>query len=116
MKNATHKFVAVCIGAPLMALMVAAPTAFAAPCDASCGVGGASGGNGGIKSGGKANGGQVVGPRGGTFSGTVATNGPTSSGRIVTAPDSQFGAGTLSGNFTTLPGKGHCTGGLTQFC
>ncbi|WP_101952698.1 hypothetical protein [Mycobacterium sp. 3519A] len=116
-KNAAVKILAVGIGAPLVVLMVGSPTALAKPCSASCSVGGAEGGNGAIKSNNKAKGGQLVGPRGGINAGTAATiSPPVSAGRVVTAPGSQFGAGTMSGNFSKTPVKGRCTGGLASFC
>jgi len=108
--NNTVKIAAVCICVPLVTFGVAAaPVAVAAPCDASCGVGGVAGGTGALKSNGKANGGQYVGPSGTTISGTIRTDNPVTAGH-ENYQDPTAGTGTASGNFTTLPGHGHCTG------
>jgi hypothetical protein len=117
MKN-TIKVIAVCVGAPLVALGVGVPTAWADPggCSGVCSVGGAGSfgdvpaGNGGIKSGGKANGGHLVGPNGGSNSGGLATSTGPGTGHIV------LEQGSASGNFNSDPGKGHCTGSLSHLC
>jgi hypothetical protein len=120
------------VGAPLMALGVGSPTASAAPCSANCGVGGFPGiqqdgqdvvapGTGAVRSGYKAKGGLIVGPYGGTLSGTSgATSAPydlTTGGSGHWDLKNPADPGTRSGNFTTIPTfKGRCTGALVADC
>jgi hypothetical protein len=116
MKSTTGKFVAICISAPLLALGLTAPVAWAAPdgCSQPCTVGG-SGGPGAINSDGKANGGHLVGPLGGTNSGTTAVGNASGYGaghRVVFGG----GGGSFSGNFTTVPGHGTCSGVYGGIC
>jgi hypothetical protein len=84
-------------------------------CSSNCAVGGA--GNGGASSNGAAQGGHTKTTQPGmgsaSMSGTAAVGGTT--GRIA-INNPTFAIGSASGNFTTVPGKGHCTGALTGLC
>ena len=79
-------------------------------CSSSCNVGGSAPGS-------PAQGGHtkisVSGMGSASMSGTAAAGGST--GRIV-INNPTFATGSASGNFTTVPGKGHCTGALTGLC
>jgi hypothetical protein len=90
-------------------------------CSSNCSVGGSTydgGGTGRINSDGKAQGGYknytVTGddPYHFTFTGTLPADG---GGRYGSGHSVNPG-GTISGNFDTLPGTGHCTGSRANLC
>jgi hypothetical protein len=120
MKKTFLGAVAVCVGAPIVALGVAAPAAWAAPntsdpCSGTCAVGGL--GNGGTNSDGAAQGGHVnqFGPILPdviiSASGTVLNQGPNAAGH-VTFTGTDFNGNSISGTASGNFGKGniHCTG------
>jgi hypothetical protein len=121
MKKTFLGAVAVCVGAPIVALGVAAPAAWATPntsgpCSGTCAVGGGLG-NGGINSDGAAQGGHLnqFGPVLPdviiSASGTVVTQSIDGAGRFSGTGFDVNGnpvSGTASGNFAT--GHIHCTG------
>jgi hypothetical protein len=91
-------------------------------CSSNCSVGGSKydgGGTGAINSGGKAEGGYknftgTAGENDGftfSYAGTLAGNG----GRSGSGHSDVIGS-TISGNFNTLPGTGHCTGTRASLC
>src|SRR5690242_8278606 len=94
------------------------PSGGTGPCSSNCTVGGSiydGGGNGEINSGGKAQGGykKFTGEPGTfTFTGTLPANG----GRFGTGHSVDLNGDTISGNFNTFPGTGHCTGARANLC
>ena len=112
--------VATFAGAPMLALGIAAPVAWAAPgtnCSGTCSVGGADGSQGNVSSNGKAQGGHIQVPISSqetlTGSGTVVTQGINNGTGHVTATGPI--SGSQSGNFGQ--GVGHCSGdAFTSFC
>jgi hypothetical protein len=90
----------------------------AGPCSSDCSVGGAALGNGRANSNGAAQGGHanLTGPGlQSSVSGAIAVVGaPVIAGHeVVTEGGSTT---SISGNFTTIPGKGHCTGVTNGEC
>jgi hypothetical protein len=78
-------------------------------CSSSCAVGGADSSNPG-----QARGGYSTGPLPSPILGDVTEAGTVASGGAqghVVATGPSLVNGSLSGNFESLPGKGHCTGG-----
>jgi hypothetical protein len=97
--------------------VLGAPAGGTGPCNTQCHVGGAATGNGGVNSGGAANGGHIIVPgRNGlgssSASGTFAVSGGQQTGHVVQNPTNPNETGTVSGNFTDPSNPhGHCTGG-----
>jgi hypothetical protein len=121
MRKTVIAALATCAGAPILALGIAAPAAWAqptttSPCSTGCG--GAGTGQGGTSSGGAAQGGYVNESVPGVFSvteaGTIPVVGGQTTGHATqTVTGVPQASGSVSGNFTNgIPGTGHCTGGF----